>query len=334
MLESLGLDSTAEHLYRSMLAHPQEGIAQLAGRVGVHEEDVRGSLLQLSTLALVQPTRQEGSGYRAVSPEIAMEMLLSRQQADLAAQQLRIETSRAAAAQLIAECSALAVAGIAPAGAEVERLIGPEVIRERLSILAAQAEREIMTFAPGGAHPAEDLEASRVPNAALLDRGVRMRTIYLDSVRNHVPTLEHVSWLSGRGGQVRTAVTLPVRMIITDRRFVVLPINAADARMGAVLLKGEGIVTALCALFEATWAAATPFGDSPCLNEDGLSNQEAEILRMLDTGLTDEVIAKRLGVSPRTARRLTAVLMERLEARSRFEAGANAVRMGWLPASR
>ncbi|GAA3135976.1 hypothetical protein GCM10010521_22600 [Streptomyces rameus] len=43
---------------------------------------------------------------------------------------------------------------------------------------------------------------------------------------------------------------------------------------------------------------------------------------------------KRLGVSPRTAHRIAADLMERLEARSRFEAGVHAVQDGWLPSSR
>ncbi|MGW2397683.1 helix-turn-helix transcriptional regulator [Kitasatospora sp. NPDC001664] len=333
VLEPLGLDSAAERLYKSMLAHPQEDLAVLAGRLGVAEQDLHRSLDSLSTLALVRPSLQEGGGYRVVSPEIAMEMILSRQQADLAAQQLRIETSRAAAAQLIAECSALTSAA-AIAGEDAERLIGLDVIRERLALLAAQAEQEITTFAPGGAHPAADLEASRHPNAALLDRGVRMRTVYLDSVRNHAPTLEHVNWLSARGGQVRTAATLPVRMVIIDRRQVVLPLDTSDARTGAVLLKGEGIVAALCALFESTWTSANPLGEAPTVDRHGLSSQEAEILRLLDTGLTDEVIAKRLGVSSRTARRLTALLMERLEARSRFEAGANAVRLGWLSSTR
>ncbi|WP_369145040.1 LuxR C-terminal-related transcriptional regulator [Streptomyces sp. R44] len=333
MLEPLGLDSAAEQLYKSMLAYPQDDLATLSARLGVDEQDAHRSLDSLSTLALVRPALREGGGYRAVSPEIAMELILSRQQADLAAQQLRIETSRAAAAQLIAECSALTNTA-ATSGEDAERLIGVDVIRERLVLLAAQAEQEITTFAPGGAHPAADLEASRRPNGALLDRGIRMRTIYLDSVRNHAPTLEHVNWLSSRGGQVRTAATLPVRMVIIDRRQVVLPLDTSDARTGAVLLKGEGIVTALYALFESTWAAATPLGTPPVVDQNDLSNQEVEILRLLDTGLTDEVIARRLGVSARTARRLTALLMERLGARSRFEAGANAVRQGWLSLTR
>ncbi|MEU0742732.1 hypothetical protein [Streptomyces sp. NPDC006134] len=47
--------------------------------------------------------------------------------------------------------------------------------------------------------------------------------------------------------------------------------------------------------------------------------------------ITDETIAKRLGVSPRTARRIANTLMTRLGARSRFQAGAMAVQVGRLP---
>ncbi|MET8630960.1 LuxR C-terminal-related transcriptional regulator, partial [Kitasatospora sp. NPDC004669] len=47
-------------------------------------------------------------------------------------------------------------------------------------------------------------------------------------------------------------------------------------------------------------------------------------------GHTDDAIAKRLGVSPRTARRIATDLMERLNARSRFQAGVRATQAGWL----
>ncbi|MFD0381692.1 LuxR C-terminal-related transcriptional regulator [Streptomyces stramineus] len=47
-------------------------------------------------------------------------------------------------------------------------------------------------------------------------------------------------------------------------------------------------------------------------------------------GHTDESAAKQLHISPRTARRMMASLMDRLGARSRFEAGLKAARLGWL----
>ncbi|GHE51852.1 LuxR family transcriptional regulator [Streptomyces spiralis] len=334
MLDVLGLDAVAEAIYRGMLTSPHDGVTALATRLGLTEEQVRRGLDRLSELALIQPSGREegeGIGFRAIGPETAMEVLLARQQAELAAQQMRVEASRAAAAQLIAECSALRPRAVDQAA---EQLIGPEAIRERLAELARTARTEVTTFAPGGAHSAEDLAASRKPNADLLGRGVRMRTVYLDSVRNHAPTLEHVSWLHQHGGQVRTVPDLPIRMIIFDRRQAMLPIDTSDARAGGVVLSGAGTVAALCALFESVWQIAVPLGTTPKCDAKDMPPQERAVLKMLAQGYTDEAIAKRLGVSPRTARRVAANLMERLDARSRFEAGVRAVQDGWLPSTR
>lgn len=55
--------------------------------------------------------------------------------------------------------------------------------------------------------------------------------------------------------------------------------------------------------------------------------------RLLAAGSTDEVVARSLGFSVRTARRIIADLMGRLQASSRFQAGAQAVAQGWLEPS-
>ncbi|MEV4758793.1 LuxR C-terminal-related transcriptional regulator [Micromonospora sp. NPDC049559] len=331
MLEPLGIDALSEQVYRSMLSYPDEGVPELAVRHGVSEAQIRLSLEQLSTLSLIHASRRRGSGFYAVSPDIAMELLLTQQQARLAAEQLKVEASRVAAAHLIAEYSATVHGASGP---DSERLTGVEAIRERLAHLARTSQYEILTFAPGGAHSVEDLRAARAANTALLQRGVRSRTVYLDSVRNDPPTLEHVNWLISRGAQARTTVALPTRLIIVDRNQALLPIDTADTKLGAVLIWNKGALAALCALFDAIWAEATPLGTKQALDGQRLPRQEAEVLRLLATGLTDVAIANRLGVSPRTARRIAAELMERLEARSRFEAGVRAVQNGWLPQER
>ncbi|MFD5725354.1 helix-turn-helix domain-containing protein [Streptomyces sp. NBC_00523] len=331
MLDVLGLDAEAEVIYRAVIRYPCVAVAELAAHVDLTEQRVRESLNQLEKMGLVQPTVRDGVGYYAVSPESAMEALLSRQQAELTAQQLRVESSRAAAAQLVAAWS-----GLHPRmnDQESERLIGPDAIRDRLALLAESAKEEIATFAPGGAHTAADLEASRGPNAALLNRGVRMRTIYLDSIRHHRPTLAYVTWLNSLGGQVRTAPVLPIRMVVVDRRQAMLPIDTDNALAGAVVLKGAGTIAALCALFESVWGNAVSLGITAQRGGDGIPAQERAVLALLAQGYTDEAVAKRLGVSPRTARRTAASLLELLDARSRFEAGVHAVQDGWLPASR
>lgn len=130
---------------------------------------------------------------------------------------------------------------------------------------------------------------------------------------------------------MRTVASLPTRMILMDRMTAMISVSSDDTAAGAVLLTGQGTLTALCALFETTWESAQPLGESVPTDPNGLTGQQSTTLRLLAEGHTDETIAKRLGVSHRTARRIASELMERLDARSRFEAGVRAVQQGWLP---
>ncbi|MER5734424.1 MULTISPECIES: LuxR C-terminal-related transcriptional regulator [unclassified Streptomyces] len=327
MLVELGLNETAEAVYRVMLAHPQHGVHAIAQSLNLEEEQVRRALDTLSELTLVRASYESQGGLRAVPPALGMEVLMARQQADLAARQQRLEASREAAARLIADYAALTPAASVPG---VEQLIGLDRIRDRLATLTREVREELLGLNTDGAQTAEAMEASRPLDQELLDRGVRMRTVYLDSVRNDEPTLTYADWLTTRGAQVRTVPMLPTRMIVVDRRTAIIPLTTRDTAAGAVVLTSDGLVTALCALFETIWATARPLGSGSVPDEHGLTAQQGATLRLLASGHTDEAIAKRLGVSSRTARRIATDLMDRLGARSRFEAGVRAVQQGWL----
>ncbi|ANW18745.1 helix-turn-helix transcriptional regulator [Streptomyces clavuligerus] len=328
MLTGLGLSAAAESVYRAMLLHPRAGVAAIAATTGDSEAEVREALDELSELALVRASAEDEGRLRVVSPDIGMEILMARRQAELAAEQQRLEASRAAAAQLISEYAELRPATPHPG---VEQLIGLDAVRDRLVVLTRELKEELMAFSPDSALTESAITSSRPLNEELLARGVRMRTIYLDSVRNSRPSIEHANWLAELGGQVRTVAALPTRMLIVDRGTAVIPVSSDNTAAGAVVLTGQGMLTALCALFEATWAAAHPLAESTTRDPHGLTPQQSVALHLLADGHTDDSVAKRLGVSPRTARRMANDLMERLEARSRFEAGVRAVQRGWLP---
>ncbi|MFF4113942.1 helix-turn-helix domain-containing protein [Streptomyces sp. NPDC001714] len=327
MLKSLGLDSIAEAVYRALLAQPRDGVAELAERLKITPEQVRQGLDTLSELALLRPSYDREGELWPVSPEVGLELLMARQQAELAAHHQRLEESREAATRLIADYAAMRPADPHP---NSELLNGIDQIRDRLAALTRETREEVMTFAPDGPQRPEHIEAAKPLNLDLLDRGVRMRTVYLNSARNSVHTLEYVSWLSRLGGQVRTVPTLPTRMIVVDRTTAVIPVNSDNSAEGAVVLTGHGTLTALCALFDSVWHSARPLNEESRADDQGLTDQQSMVVILLAEGHTDETIAKRLGVSPRTARRLASELMTRLGARSRFEAGVRAVQNGWL----
>jgi DNA-binding CsgD family transcriptional regulator len=327
MLEALGVSLDAEKVYRSMLEEPRVGVTDIAVRHEWSTGRVRDALDELAKLSLLRPSWEDPGALRLVSPEVGLSSLLAQQEAELLERQRQIAASRAAVAAVVAD-----YADLRPSRqhAEIEQLVGVDAVRAWIEETAHAGLGEVMSFAPGGAQPAEQMEASKPLDQEALARGTTMRTLYLDSVRNDPATNAYMHWLVEQGGEVRTAATLPLRMTIFDRKMALIPVNPEHSEIGAVVQRGPGMVAALCALFEQTWQAANPVGTDRRPDDDGLNSQERAIITLLAQGHTDEVIARKLGVSVRTSRRITAELTLRLGARSRFQAGARAVERGWI----
>ncbi|SDZ35360.1 regulatory protein, luxR family [Amycolatopsis xylanica] len=324
MLKPLGLDAAAESVYRAMITHRGWGVAQLARHLGVSETEVHTALDQLADLALVRQSLDDPGIVRPVDPEFGLVSLLQQRQAQLQRSQQELAESQAAITGMLAD---LQTSG---GRVEVDQLVGIDEIQDRIEVLAGRARRECLSFMPGGAQSASSIEAGKPLNEAALRRGVAIRTVYLDSVRNDTMTRNYARWLAERGGEFRTTPTLPVRMLLVDSEIALLPVNPDDSREGALQLTSQGIIVTLTAFFDQVWAAASPLGEEPARDDAGLTGQERELLKLLGQGLTDEMSARRLGISLRTVRRMAADLMDRLGAKSRFEAGCRAVERGWL----
>lgn len=329
MLEALGVSLTAEEVYKAMLADPRIGVAQLAERLGFTTDKVREGLDELAHLSLLRPSYESPGGLRLVSPEVGLSHLLAAREAELLEQQRQIAASRAAVASVVAD-----YADLHPSRnhSDIEQLVGIDAVRSWIEERAHAGLAEVMTFSPGGAMSEQSLIAARPLDEEAFARGTKMRSLYLDSVRNHPPTFSHLRWLVEQGGQVRTTATLPLRMIIFDRKQALIPVNPEHSKTGAVVQRGPGMVAALCALFEQMWQTAKPVGEERTRDDMGLTGQEQAVINLLAEGWTDDVIARKLGVSVRTSRRITAELTQRLGARSRFQAGARAVEAGWIRA--
>jgi DNA-binding CsgD family transcriptional regulator len=167
---------------------------------------------------------------------------------------------------------------------------------------------------------------------AAVRRGVTVRSVYFDRVRSDPRLTGYLHEVAAAGAFVRTTRGLPTSALAIDDRMVVLPValSMTGRRPGVVLLRLPGVVTATSELFERVWAGAAPVGrDLGDGAPDGLDDREHELLGLLLAGSTDESAAAHLGISVRTVRRIVSRLMEALDARSRFEAGARAVLHGW-----
>jgi DNA-binding CsgD family transcriptional regulator len=158
--------------------------------------------------------------------------------------------------------------------------------------------------------------------------GLRYRAIYPDTARTTPTACRHLGAMSLVGVAVRTMPYIPMNALVIDGSIAVLP---ADTATGSVaVLRLTSVVTTAIELFERIWPDAVPLADDDLPDDTDLSGREQEMLRLLALGATDEVAAAQLGISVRTVRRMVAQIMNRLGARSRFQAGVKAADRGWL----
>ncbi|WP_133259962.1 hypothetical protein [Streptacidiphilus pinicola] len=325
------MDDEAEHVYRLVLERPELGLDALVAELCRPETEIRSVLDRLADLSLVARSWELAEGIRPVSPEVALNALIASRHAEVMRAQREIAGAEFAVQQLLTSYRAALPEQSDPLASE--RLTGLDATRLRLQQLAAEIRVEALAFAPGGPQPPANREASRPLSEAVLERGVSVRTIYLDSVCNDSDSRAHAQWLVDQGAKVRTVPALPMRMQILDRTSALVPIDPEDSAKGAVLIKEPGAVAGLHELFERVWQQATPFGAASEARSERTeaTAQEKTLLGLLSLGLTDEAAARRLGVSLRTERRMITDLMNRLNAASRFQLGQQAAEQGLLP---
>jgi DNA-binding CsgD family transcriptional regulator len=213
---------------------------------------------------------------------------------------------------------------------DVEVLRGRENASRRIEELGAKARENFWGLVP--AHVDEIVAPpEESPDIPLIERGIRLRTIYLQSMTVSKAGLEFAAFIHKLGGEVRATPTLPMRLLIVDQEIAVMPLNPEVQSAGAVIHRSPGVVAVAIALFDSYWSRATElFAPGDRDNKTPLTPHEAEVLRLLAGGAKDEQVARLLGISLRTARRITANLSDRLDATSRFELGVAAAKRGWV----
>ncbi len=327
MLHTWEVGDATDTVYREMLRSPGIGIAALCAKLNLTEDQARDALDKLADLALINASWDAVGSARPVSPHLGFQALWAKRQAEIAGQQKALDEARARMASLIDDYMT-EYAGARGSG--MERLTDLVSVRDCLERLASETRQESLAFAPGGPQTEANRTASRPLVQDLLTRSVSVKTVYLESIRNDVGSVEHSTWLAAQGAAIRTVAHLPFRMQIVDRRAALIPLQLEDSAQGALLVEEPAVVSVLCALFDMVWATAVPLGTAAAPTGDGLSPQEQELLRLLAQGLTDEGVARKLGVSIRTERRMVTKVSELLGAQSRFQLGQRAAEMRLL----
>jgi DNA-binding NarL/FixJ family response regulator len=198
--------------------------------------------------------------------------------------------------------------------------------------LLASATREVLLMTGltrGGREPIGSIRRIDQENVR---RGVRYRVVVPDSTRTEPVLATRLGALTLAGADARTVPEVPTDALVIDGTVVVLPVdrNAAGATASTAVFRLPSVVTTTVELFERVWPTAVPFTACDLPNTAELNTKERELLTLLSAGCTDESAAARMNCSVRTVRRMVSTIMDRLGARSRFQAGAKAADRGWL----
>ena len=194
-----------------------------------------------------------------------------------------------------------------------------------LEMLIRQSPGDLLWLRPDlFLQPREDAMASAV--RAAVDAGRQSRAIY--PVRALTEARATLVERARVGEQIRVLPTLPTRMLVIGSTHAILPEPLGFVDEPRTLIRQRGLVEALALWFESLWDRADPVHDLERM--EPRPDLRRFLLEQLADGAQDELIARRLGVSLRTVRRRVADTMAELGAESRFQAGVEAVRRGWL----
>lgn len=321
------MDDVSLAVYRYAVSSPGWRVDEASEALGFTTRSIESAITQLMDRRLLVQTSGGQRSFTAVSPDVALAELVDPDERALLDLRSRIGAKRRELSGLVPVFAEASRRATTDAGVEV--LEDPDQVMSVLIEYARSASDCVLMARPGAGATADTQEESIQKDVDLLRQGVRRRTLYHSSIRDHVPTRRAVVAVTAAGGEFRTLPHIPLRIVIFDGKVAVVPRGrCADDRAGLVV-RDPHLIHIFVRMFDFAWDLGEPFlAEEPQPGQ--LNSLQRSILRALASGQSDEVIARRLGVSVRTCRRHIAKMLEDLGAESRFQAGVKAHRAGWI----
>lgn len=319
LLRALGLNRHTGSLYQRALRHPGATVLELAAASDMAPDELLERLVPLVEAGLVE---LDGERLVVLTPAEAVGRLLSDSAASAARAHQRLEELASALPHLGAVTPRSSLADREPVDAEIE--YGGGVIAElRTSIETSTGD--LLWLRPDQWQLASEEEmASAVAEAVASGR--RSRAVLPVRAVAEAPSM--VARRTDIGEEIRVVPEVPTRLAVIGDAFAMLAEPLGYAAAPRTVVRQRALVEALTLLFEQVWDRAAPLTDGEFA--PSAEHQRRFLLEQLAAGAQDEQIARRLSVSLRTVRRRVAELLAELGAESRFQAGVEAVRRGWL----
>ncbi|MHA6758949.1 helix-turn-helix transcriptional regulator [Streptacidiphilus sp. PAMC 29251] len=312
-----GISRTQEAAYVELCRRGPTSLAELALALGVDPATLLQQLAALDARALARPPkpRTETGRWTAVAPDLALQRILRDREAE--SRRMQEEITR------LLDGYHRARGHRDPALRDlVEVVTGREAIADLwLGLLDGAAEQVDILDKP----PFVQIDNAG-PELSVLSRGTPVRSVYERAALLQPEKLEEVRQLVAAGEQAGTVADLPFKLALVDRRWALLPLATGAELSGALLVRPSPLLDALAQTFDAQWAQSIPV-PTPDRQPDA---DHFELLTLLAAGMTDDGIARHLGISARTVQRRVSALMAGLSAGNRFQAGVQAARRGLL----
>ncbi len=312
VLTAIGMDVVEERAYLALLDRPNAELYEVAAAVGAGRPEARRALARLQGLGLVMRSNDASPRFAPVSPELALEPLILRQQEIL-------NRARVAASQL--ENRFRSAAERLSTVDLVEILADREVIAQRVLQMERMATSEVLHFS----QPPYAFAPSDTEEGEGLQPGVHYRTIYDAAALDHPGVMDELGAIEAAGGECRTHPSLPFKMLMVDRRFGLIPLSLGPwDQEGALFVHASTILDALLIIWDTLWSRATPTprsGPPAVQGRQELSEENRRLATLLLGGLKGSAIARQLGVSATSVERRVKRLMELLDSSNRFQAG-------------
>ena len=266
--------------------------------------------------ALLHPDPDDPDWLRPVPPAMALARRLNPIEREITERrQLSVEL-----AQIFEPFMAIGVEVNAP-GDSITVLEGGERINTALNLATSQVQTELLTVQPSDRISESSLLKGLERDRALIERGVKIRSLYQHTARYNPEKLAYSAQLSDGKVEYRTIDELVERLIIVDGAIAFIP--ARDDQKIALELRHPGLVRYLIKVFEYLWDRAVPMsaGGPYSADSDGITEIQYSIAKLLVEGHVDEAIARRLGMNVRTCRAHIAKLAQALGSGSRAQLG-------------
>lgn len=320
-MTALGFSAETGVLYDRLLAFAGRPVASVVGALGLTGERFAEEIGPLAEFGVV---RTDGGVLEVLGPADVVAVILEN-----AAERARVAHERLLNVSRAIPYVAGTAARVPSSQMSDERPLDGEVFASRdlsyvVETLIKNTAGDLLWMRTDvWPQPYEDQMVGIVAEA--VSAGRRCRAIY--PVRALTAAPVEMAVRAQAGEEIRLIAEVPTRLLVAGTTHAMLPEPLGDADTPRVLVRQPALVAAATLLFEELWRRAAPVAD---FERGQRGAQRTLLLEQLAVGAQDEQIARRLGVSLRTVRRRVAELMDELDAHSRFEAGVEAVRRGWL----